>query len=197
MYTFFLHSTRCARSGYEILFDVALIPLWLSAFYLGGLECEHGYSGPIIWLCRTRVMTYLGKWVWGMYIFREVALFCSLAFFGSLALSRTIPLSFTCAVEMSHCRALVLLLSRSLALSRSRTQNLSIPRSFAFSLSRPLALSPSRYLALSLSCSPALPLSHSLALSRALFLARALFSCLVRARALHLFAGGGVFGGYC
>ena len=62
---------RCARSGYEILFDVALIPLWLGAFYLGGLDSEQGHCGPILWLCRTRVMTYFGKWVWGMYIFRE------------------------------------------------------------------------------------------------------------------------------
>jgi len=155
----FLHSTRCARSGFEILFDVALIPLWLSAFYFGGLECEHGYSGPIIWLCRTRVMTYLGKWVWGMYIFREVALFLLSRFFWlSRSLTHHPSLVFLCCriVALSRSRALAISLPRSLALSHSK--------SLASSLSRSLALSPSRPLALSLSRSLALSLSRSLVL---------------------------------
>jgi hypothetical protein len=62
---------RCARSGYEILFDVALIPLWLAVFYLGGLDHANGHCGPFLWVCRSQPMAYLGKWVWGMYIFRE------------------------------------------------------------------------------------------------------------------------------
>jgi hypothetical protein len=81
---------RCARSGYEILFDVALIPLWIGAFYLGGLDSEHGYCGPLLWLCRTRVMGYLGRWVWGMYIFREPV---------HIAILLAIPPKFRCEMD--------------------------------------------------------------------------------------------------
>jgi hypothetical protein len=62
---------RAPRLGFEVLFDVVLIPLWLVVFYYGGFETEGGCTGPVMWVCRLPVMAYLGRWVWGMYIFRE------------------------------------------------------------------------------------------------------------------------------
>lgn len=62
---------RASRLGYECFFDVALLPLWLTAFYFGGFDSEHGWAGPITTLSRSRPLSHLGRWVWGMYIFRE------------------------------------------------------------------------------------------------------------------------------
>ena len=39
---------RCARSGYEIMFDVGLIPVWLAVFYLGALDTQRASPGPLI-----------------------------------------------------------------------------------------------------------------------------------------------------
>jgi hypothetical protein len=53
---------RASRLGFECFFDVALLPLWLCAFYFGGFESEGGWNGPIIALCRSPVIGYLGRW---------------------------------------------------------------------------------------------------------------------------------------
>eukprot|EP00802_Teleaulax_amphioxeia_P013389 Tamp_13440.p1 GENE.Tamp_13440~~Tamp_13440.p1 ORF type:complete len:520 (-),score=49.10 Tamp_13440:162-1529(-) len=88
---------RAPRLGFEILFDVALLPLWLLVFYYGGLESESGYTGPILWLCRTPVMSHLGKWVWGMYIFREPV---------HIAILLLVPAKMRCGMEgLMRCMA--------------------------------------------------------------------------------------------
>jgi hypothetical protein len=53
-----------ARSGYEILSDVCLVPLWCLVFHLGSLEVldpENHFCGPLLHLYRLRAMPSLGR----------------------------------------------------------------------------------------------------------------------------------------